>query len=141
MNAMHENLTRHSTVEGPSDRNFGLVFSGVFLLIGVAPLAFGHAVHVWSLIAAAAFGVVAAAAPGLLAPLNRVWTRFGLLLHKVVSPVVLGIMFFLVITPMGFLMRLFGKDPLRLRIDRGASTYWIGRTPSAPSAGSFIDQF
>lgn len=138
---MHENLTRDSAVKGPSDRNFGLVFTAVFLLIGVAPLAFGHALHVWSLVVAAAFGVVSVVAPGLLAPLNRLWARFGLLLHKIVSPVVLGIMFFLVITPMGVVMRLFGKDPLRLRIDRGASTYWIGRTPPGPPADSFIDQF
>ena len=138
---MHENLTRDSTVEGPSDRNFGLVFTAVFLLIGVVPLAFGHAAHLWSLIVAAAFGAVSMLAPGLLAPLNRLWARFGLLLHKIVSPIVLGIMFFLVITPMGLVMRLFGKDPLRLRIDRGASTYWIGRTPPGPPADSFIDQF
>ena len=138
---MHENLERDSVVKGPSDRNFGLVFTAVFLLIGVLPLAFGHALHVWSLIVAAAFGAVSAVAPGLLAPLNRLWTRFGLLLHKIVSPIVLGIMFFLVITPMGLVMRLFGKDPLRLRIDRSASTYWIGRTPPGPPADSFIDQF
>ena len=138
---MHENLTRDATVKGPSDRSFGLVFTTVFLLIGVAPLVFGHPFHVWSLVVAAAFGAVSAVAPGLLAPLNRLWMRFGLLLHKIVSPVVLGIMFFLVITPMGLVMRMFGKDPLRLRIDRSASTYWIGRTPPGPPADSFNDQF
>jgi hypothetical protein len=138
---MHENLTRDSTVQGPSDRNFGFVFTVVFLVIGLAPLAFGHALHVWSLVVAAAFGTVSVVAPGLLAPFNRLWARFGLLLHKIVSPIVLGIMFFVVITPMGVVMRLFGKDPLRLRIDRGASTYWIGRTPPGPPADSFIDPF
>ena len=90
---MHENLTRDSTVKGPSDRNFGFVFTVVFLVIGLAPLAFGHALHVWSLVVAAVFGAVSAVAPSLLAPLNRVWARFGLLLHKIVSPIVLGIMF------------------------------------------------
>lgn len=138
---MHENLTRDSPTKGSSDRSFGFVFAGVFLIIGAAPLVFGHPMHPWSLAIGAVFGVVAAVAPALLAPLNRLWTRLGLLLHKIVSPVVLGVMFFLVITPMGVIMRLLGKDPLRLRFERAAKTYWIERTPPGPPADSFIDQF
>lgn len=137
----HESFDRDEAVGGSSDRSFGLVFAVVFLVIALVPWAFGGKFRVWSLGVAAAFGVVAFAAPGILAPLNRLWLRFGQLLHRIVSPLVLGIMFFLVITPIGLLMRALGKDPLRRRFDRGAPTYWIPREPPGPAPDSFSDQF
>ena len=79
--------------------------------------------------------MVAWLSPAALAPLNRVWTRFGLLLHRIVSPVVLGVMFFVVVTPMGLVMRALGKDPLRLRFDREARSYWIDRRTARAGAG------
>ena len=85
--------------------------------------------------------MVAVVYPQMLAPLNRLWFRFGLLLHKIVSPVVLAIMFFLVFTPTGMIMRALGKDPLRLRLDKNATSYWIERTPPGPSPESLGDQF
>jgi Saxitoxin biosynthesis operon protein SxtJ len=138
---MLDDLRRDSREEGSSNRAFGLVFSAIFLLIALGPLLVGRSVHTWSLVAAGMFGVVALIMPAVLAPLNRLWTRFGLLLHKIVSPLVLGIMFFLVITPMGLVMRVLGKDPLRLRRDPGAPTYWIERTPPGPPPETFVDQF
>ena len=129
---MLDDINRESGDGGSSNRSFGLVFAGVFLVIGAGPLFFGHSIHLWSLLLSAVFAVLALIAPAVLAPLNRLWTKFGLLLHKIVSPVVLGIMFYLVITPMGAVMRLLGKDPLRLRKDRDAATYWIERTPPGP---------
>jgi len=137
----HESFDRDEAVHGPSNRSFGLVFAVVFLAIAILPLIFGRGLRVWSLGAAAAFGIIALVAPTVLAPLNKLWLKLGLLLHRVVSPIVLGIMFFLVITPMGLLMRALGKDPLRLRSDRGASTYWIPREPPGPPPDSFTDQF
>jgi hypothetical protein len=137
----HESFHREEAVHGSSDRAFGLVFAAVFLAIAVVPWLFGGRFHAWSLGVAAAFGALALAAPRILAPLNRLWLRFGLLLHRIVSPVVLGIMFFLVVTPIGLLMRALGKDPLRLRFDRAASTYWIPREPPGPPPDSFTDQF
>ena len=80
-------------------------------------------------------------APKLLAPFNRLWARFGLLLHRITSPLVLGIMFFAVITPMGWIMRALGKDLLRLKIDPAATSYWIARTPPGPTPESLKDQF
>jgi hypothetical protein len=77
----------------------------------------------------------------VLSPLNRLWLRFGLLLHKIVSPLVLGIMFFLVITPIGLLMRAVGKDLLRLKFDKRSSSYWIERLPPGPPPESLKDQF
>ena len=124
-----------------SDRSFGLVFAAVFLLVGGAPLWHGGGVRWWGLGLAAAFLGVALARPGLLAPLNRVWFRFGLLLHRVVSPLVLGLLFFLVLTPFAVLLRLFGKDPMSRRFDPKASSYWIPRQPPGPGAGSMTQQF
>ena len=79
--------------------------------------------------------------PAALAPLNRVWTRFGLLLHRIVSPVVLGVMFFVVVTPTGLLMRALGKDPLRLRLTVTQRSYWIDRQPPGPAPDTLNNQF
>jgi hypothetical protein len=137
----HESFDREQSVRGSSDRSFGLVFAVVFLAIAFVPWIFGGNFRIWSLGVAALFAVVALAAPRVLAPLNKLWLKFGLLLHRIVSPIVLGFMFFVVITPIGLLMRALGKDPLRLRFDSGASTYWIPREPPGPPPDSFTDQF
>jgi len=137
----HESYTREEHVEGSSNRSFGVVFAVVFAIIGLLPLLFGRAPRLWALAVAALFLAVALLVPGLLAPLNRLWLRLGLLLHRVVSPVAMGIVFFGVITPMALVMRLLGKDPLRLRFDRNAPTYWIERHPPGPAPESLKDQF
>lgn len=137
----HESYERNEDVRGSSDRSFGMVFAAVFAVIGVLPLAFGGGVRLWSLAVGAVFLLVALAVPSILAPLNRLWLRFGLLLHRIVSPLILGVMFFLVITPMGLVMRAFGKDLLRLKFDKAARSYWIDRTPPGPAPESLKDQF
>jgi hypothetical protein len=137
----HESYERRDDVQGSSDRSFGIVFAVVFALIGLLPLVFGHPVRLWALAVGAGFLAAALVAPRVLSPLNRVWLRFGLLLHKIVSPLVLGIMFFLVITPIGLLMRAFGKDLLRLQFDKRSSSYWIERLPPGPPPESLKDQF
>jgi Saxitoxin biosynthesis operon protein SxtJ len=137
----HESYQRDEQVQGSSDRSFGVVFAVVFALIGTVPWLFGGIVRLWALAVGAGFLAVAFVAPTLLAPFNRLWLRFGLFLHKIVSPLVLGVMFFLVITPMGVLMRLFGKDPLRLKLDRASESYWIPRQPPGPPPESLKDQF
>jgi hypothetical protein len=137
----HESFERDERIAGSSDRAFGLVFAAVFAIIAFLPIVFGGSVRLWSLILAAAFVAVALARPALLAPLNHLWLKLGLLLHRVVSPVVLGIMFFLVVTPIGLLMRAFGKDPLRLKRDPTTTSYWIPREPPGPTPESLKDQF
>jgi hypothetical protein len=137
----HESLRREESIAGSSDRSFGIVFAAVFLIVAVVPWFFGGIFRAWALVVAAGFLVAALAFPSTLAPLNRLWTRFGLLLHRIVSPIVLGIMFFLVVTPIGLLMRLFGKDPLRLERDASAGSYWIPREPPGPPPESLKDQF
>lgn len=139
--AAHESLQRDEPVTTPSERSFGLVFAALFLLIACYPLLYGRGPWLWSLALAAAFALAAWAAPRLLAPLNFAWTRLGLLLHKTVSPLVLGFMFFGVVTPIGVLMRVLGKDPLHLRFDPDAESYWIERIPPGPDPDSLRDQF
>jgi hypothetical protein len=137
----HETLQRDETVQLSSNRVFGLVFVAVFLVVGLLPLFSRGNVRLWSLIVSGGFLLVALIAPAVLAPLNRLWMRFGMLLHKIVSPLVLGIMFFGVITPMGLVMRWMGKDLLRLRADPNASSYWVRRDPPGPARDSFKHQF
>jgi hypothetical protein len=137
----HESLTRHEEVLGPSNRSLGLTFAAVFVLIAVLPLAWGGHLRLWSIGIAVGFAVAALLAPGILGPLNRLWMRLGLLLHRVVSPLMLGIMFFVVIAPMGVVMRVLGKDPLRRRVDPDAASYWIHRRPPGPQPKDLPEQF
>jgi hypothetical protein len=124
-----------------SERSFGLVFAGFFALVGFWPLFGGEAPRNWALGLGVLFLLLAFAAPKLLTPLNKLWFKFGLLLHHIVNPLVMALMFFVVITPIGLLMRLSGKDPLRLRFDREAKSYWIPRDPPGPAPESLKNQF
>ena len=137
----HEDLSRKQEVEGSSDRSFGLVFAAVFVLIGAWPLWQGAAPRWWALGVAAAFAAVAVLRPGLLAHPNRLWSRLGVLLGMLVSPIALGALFYLAFVPIGLLMRLAGKDPLRLRRDAGSASYWIPRRPPGPPPDSMTNQF
>lgn len=137
----HEVLHRDETLKASSDRFFGLLFFVVFLLIALWPLLKGKPVYPVPLGLALAFLAVALIVPRWLAPLNRLWMKFGELLHRIVSPVILGIMFFGVITPVGFLLRLAGKDLLRTKFDRDATSYWIPREPPGPEKSSLKRQF
>jgi hypothetical protein len=137
----HESFQRDDDTVGSSNRSFGVVFAVVFGIIGLFPLVHGESPRIWSMAIAGVFLLAALVFPGILAPLNRLWMKLGLLLHKVVSPIVLGFLFFVVITPMGVAMRLLGKDPLRLRGDPESKSHWIDRKPPGPRPESFIDQF
>jgi len=139
--ATHEDFSRGQHVKASSNRAFGWVFVIVFLIIALWPLVFGGTLRWWSLIVSALVALVTVAAPSLLTVPNRLWLRFGLLLHRIVSPVVLGIMFYLVVMPMGLLMRALGKDFLRLRRNDSAESYWIKRDPPGPEPASMSNQF
>ncbi|TAN58336.1 MAG: hypothetical protein EPN26_01610 [Rhodospirillales bacterium] len=137
----HEDFRAKQEVKQGSDKAFGLVFAGFFALIGLWPLIHAEAPRLWALVLAALFLAVSYVRPELLKPLNRLWFLFGLLLHKVVSPLVMGLVFFLTVAPTGLIMRALGKDPLRLKRDPKASSYWILREPHGPEAGSMTRQF
>ena len=136
----HENFRQEAVVAG-SDRSFGLVFAGVFAVIGAVKLWQGQAAGIaWSA-AAMAFLVLAIARPMILAPLNHLWLKLGLLLYKVVNPLVMALMFYLTILPTGLLMRLLRKDPLHLKRDPQACSYWIERRPPGPVPDTMRNQF
>lgn len=137
----HENLRREETVEGSSDRSFGLTFAVILGVVGLLPLLRGNMPRLWALLPAAAFLAAALLMPTLLAPLNKVWLKFGLLLHSIITPVVMGLIFFVAVTPTGLIMRAMGKDPLRLKRDKATASYWIHRTPPGPPPGSIRNQF
>ncbi len=131
----------HGPAPESSDRSFGFVFAGVFALIGGWRLVHGAPPRWWALALAVAFALVALAQPKLLHPLNRAWLMFGRLLHKVVSPLVMSAIFFLVVTPTAWIMRRRGKDVLSLRRRSDLSSYWIVREPAAPETETMTRQF
>ena len=126
----------------PSNRSFGLLFVVVFTLLGFWQAWKGGSNWLWLWLGlAGTTGFVTAIAPDLLTPFNRAWIRFGLLLHKIVNPIVMGAIFFGVITPAGFLMRALGRDPMQRKYDPEAQTYWIPRQPPGPEPESLRQQF
>jgi hypothetical protein len=139
---LHEQLDRSGNLHGgSSDRGFGLTFAAVGAAVALWPLLEGAWPHWWLLLAAAALVLVSLAVPHLLHPFNRVWTRFGLLLHGIVSPLVLAILYFGVLTPFGLALRAAGRNPLRLRFEPAAASYWIEREPPGPAPKTMIRQF
>ena len=110
-----------------SNRSFGIVFFVVFLLIALYPLTYGGEIRIWSLIISILFLILGLLNSKILAPLNKIWFKFGILLGKIVSPLIMGIIFFLVVTPIGLIMRLLGKDVLNLKYNNSKS-YWIEKT-------------
>ena len=138
---MHEDFSRTQTVETSGNRAFGWVFVVVFLVVAAWPLFSGGTLRWWSLIASGVLAAVTLLVPALLTIPNRLWQRFGMLLHRIVSPIVLAVMFFLVVTPMGLLMRAFAKQSILQRRDPAAETYWIPRDPPGPKPESMPRQF
>ena len=119
---LHESKIRMS-----SNRNFGLVFFFIFLIVGLLPLLKEEPFRIWSIVIAIIFLILGLMNSKLLTPLNKLWFKFGLFLGSIVSPIVMGIVFFLVITPTGFVMKIMGKDLLNIKYDKKKNTYWIKR--------------
>ena len=117
----------HSEIKISSNRSFGLVFFVVFLIIGLWPLKSGGDVRLWSLCISLVLLFLGVINSNLLNPLNKLWHKFGIFLGVIVSPVVMGLVFFLVVTPIGLIMRFLGKDLLRIKKNKSVSTYWISR--------------
>ena len=109
-----------------SNRSFGIVFFIVFLLIALYPLLKDNDLRIWSLVISFIFLILGLINSKILTPLNRLWFKFGLLLGKFISPIIMGIIFFIVVTPIGIIMRLFKKDLLNLKFNK-KETYWIDK--------------
>ena len=123
-----------------SNRTFGLIFAGIFAVISLLPLAFGSELRLWAAYVVGAFAIPALLFPTVLAPLNRGWAKFGQFMHKIINPILMGLIFFLTVLPTGLLMRLFGKDPMHRKLDSDLDSYWIAREDSLTKE-SFDNQF
>jgi len=117
-------MKQNKEIKLPSNKNFGIVFFIVFLIVSLYPLVNSDNIRIWSLIISIIFLALGLLNSKILTPFNKLWFEFGILLGKIVSPLVMGIIFFLVVTPIGLTMRLFGKDVLNLKYNKNKS-YWI----------------
>lgn len=124
----------HDAAKAGSERNFGIVFAGVFLVVALWPLVHGTSPRLWSLGVAVLFAGVTLARPALLRPLNLLWFRFGLLLSRIVAPVVMAVLFFVAVTPIALIFRLQKKDPLHCVRDPAARSYWVTRDEAIGSS-------
>ena len=139
-NDTHESFERNE-VKASSDRSFGFLFAAVFAIIAFWPVMSGNAPRFWALAPAMALLAIAVVRPRILHPLNRVWFKFGLLLHHVVTPIVMGLIFVLGVLPTALIMRVRRKDPLRIEPRRRGETNWAVRTPPGPSPDSMKHLF
>ena len=140
-------MTAHDPVRSPeklrigSNRAVGIIISIAILIIGLWPLINENPVRSWLLYIALVLIIFSIFKPDFLKPLNRAWLLFGLILHKVFNPVIMGLLFYLTITPTGLLMRLFKKRPLNLSFDDSLESYWIQRSPPGPKSETMKNQF
>jgi hypothetical protein len=125
---LHEDLRREDQAAAPSERKFGLTLGGILALIAIVKL-----------IERSPWGLLWG--PRHLAVPNRIWLKLGLGLHRIVNPVIMAILFYGTILPIGVLMRLLGKDPLRLRLDKTAASYWLTRSDERPPSEAMRQQF
>ena len=120
-------MNNNKNIKIGSNRSFGLVFFAFFLIIAVYPLTTGGNLKYWSIILSLAFLILGLLKSSILSPLNKLWFKFGLLLGSIISPIVMGIVFFIVITPISLIMKILGKDLLNLNKNKN-NTYWIEKT-------------
>lgn len=139
--ALHENFDRTARTKGGSDRSFGLVFAGIFAVIALYPLLAHAPVRWWALAVAGVLVAVALISPAYLHTLNHLWLQFSQRLQRIVNPVILGLLFFAAVTPTAIVLRSTKSDPLRLRMDRDASTYWIDRKAAGIARNDMRRQF
>lgn len=139
---MHESFNlKDAAHQGSSDKSFGLIFA-VFFLIAFTFLLLKYGSIYWSLfIVSGVFFVMSFVASKLLSPLHRLWLRLGELLHKIVSPVIFAVIYFLLITPISLLKRIVSGASLELKFNKDVKSYWIVREPLAPSSSNMFNQF
>jgi len=136
----HESFDRDEAAQPGSDRTFGLVMAGALALLSLVNGWHLGRVWPWTLAIALLFVIAALLWPSSLRPLNRLWMKLGLLLHRIVNPIVMGLLFYGTIWPTGLVMRMRGRDLLRLKRDPSAASYWIARAPG-PAPETMKDQF
>ena len=115
----------NDSIKISSNRSFGIFFFVVFLFIALYPITYSEDIRIWSLIISFIFIILGLLNSKILTPLNKLWFKFGVILGKIISPIIMGIIFFLVVTPIGLIMKVLGKDLLRLKYNKKDNTYWI----------------
>jgi len=120
-------MLKNSKIKISSNRSFGLVFFGFFLIVSFWPLLHENEIRIWSLIISLIFLILGILNSSLLTPFNLLWFKFGIFLGSIVAPIVMLIVFFLVLTPTGIFLKIFKKDLLNLKYDRKKETYWLNR--------------
>lgn len=139
--AHHETFRRDEPTPKASNRSVGLVLGTAFGVIGAWPILADETPRIWLLGLAALLTLSALVLPRVLAPVAWLWLGLGRVLHVVVSPIIMAVVYGLAVIPTGLYVRLSGKDPLRLKYDPGASTYWVPRDPPGPDPKSLPQQF
>ncbi len=137
----HESYSPHEADVPGSDRSFGMVMAAAFALFTLINLWHVGRAWPWTGALAALLFIFACLRPAALRPLNWIWFKLGLLLHKVVNPIAMALVFFGTVLPTGLVMQALGKDPLRLKRQPNANSYWIERRPPGPGPKSMKDQF
>jgi len=136
-----ENEPKDNLPKALGNRPFGLIFAGIFVLIGAWPLLFNGDFRQWAGIIAGFFTVAALIVPVALGPLNRAWSKFGQIMHKITNPILMGLVFFITVVPTGLILKLLGKDPLKRKLNGNVDSYWIERNTHAITKESFDNQF
>jgi len=131
-------LKKYINVERSSEKNFGIVFSVVFLLIGIYPVVDGNNVRLWAIILSILFFALAFLVPNTLSFPNKVWFKLGMILGAIIAPDIMALVYFTTVVPVGLTMRLLGKDPLNQKLDKDSNSYWIERKQPV---GSMKNQF
>ena len=131
-------MTMHTSIERPSPKSFGIVFSIVFLIIALYPLTNSEDILLWAMVVSAIFLLLAFVASQLLELPNKLWFKFGILLGSIIAPIVMALVYVIAVLPTGLIMRLLGKDILKQSLDKNTKSYWIERSESM---GSMKNQF
>tara|TARA_Y100000996_G_scaffold390423_1_gene351601 strand:+ start:273 stop:659 length:387 start_codon:yes stop_codon:yes gene_type:complete len=126
-----------SKIKLPSNRNFGIVFFFFFLIIALWPLIKQNEIRYWSVILSIIFLILGIINSKVLTPLNKVWFKIGIILGNIISPIVLSLIFYLIVTPTAIILKLFGKDVLNLK-NKNSKSYWIEKDSKK---NSMKDQF
>jgi len=123
-----------------SNRAFGLIFSAIFMVFSIYPVLFGNGLRLWTLIISLLFLSTAVLVPSILTPLNKFWVKFGMFMHSIINPILMGLVFFLTVLPTGIIIKCLGKDPMNRKFDNNSKSYWIERKEKI-SKESFDNQF
>ena len=134
-------LKKNHKLTGSTDKTFGLFFALIFLLFSIWPFFQGNNPRIWLAFFAVSLAIIAFIAPRLLSPFNKIWSQFGLFLHRLISPLVLGLIYLIAVIPISLALKLSGKDPLRLKIEPENDSYWILVKESEKTKSSMLNQY